>query len=97
MTDGKGDQLITQLKFGSGAIKDKFAILVDKAKESLLNKKQKLSPNDLIGLLNLSERMHLADLFKQQHHWKIPSLFDQLCEYWIMRYSVSSLIGIVLN
>ena len=92
MTMEERERLIGRLKLESGKMKNKFAILVDKARASL--QQQNISANDLKVLITHSDRNELVNLFKKKKNSKsIPDLFCALRNYWsFFDYKLLSLI-----
>ena len=78
MTEEERKRLIGRLKLESGRMKNEFAILVDRAKESLQQKK--VSAMDLEVLVMHSTSNDLAILFKEGKN--IHELFCDLSKYW---------------
>ena len=76
------ERLIGRLEHESGKMKNEFAILVDRARESLEQKK--ISIDKLKVLTKYSNRSDLFDLFEKMHMRKrtISDLFCALSEYW---------------
>ena len=68
MTKEKRERLIGRLKLESGKMKNKFAILVDKARASL--QQQNISANDLKVLITHSDRNELVNLFKKRKEFE---------------------------
>ena len=80
MTKEQRERLIGRLEHECGRMKNKFAILVDRARESLEVKK--ISINELKVLIKHSSRNNLVKLFEKMKRKKISNLFYVLSEYW---------------
>ena len=81
MTEEERERLIGRLKLESSRMKNKFAILVDRARASL--QQQNISASDLKVLVEHSSRNELVNLFKKKKKSiKILDLFCALSDYW---------------
>ncbi len=78
LTKKRRERLLAQLEVESGKTQDKFAILVDRARESLEN--QRIACNDLKVLVSHSQKNRLINLLEQSK--TIAGLFFELRKYW---------------
>ena len=89
LSEEKKQRLLGRLKVESGVMQDKFAILVDRARESLV--KKNVSSGDLKILVKCSQASTLHSIFTEVN--SINTLFEKLCDYWsFFDYELVSLI-----
>ena len=79
MAKEEREHLIRQLMVESGRMKNEFAILVDRVRESLEQKS--ISVNNLRVLITHSDRNEVVNLFKKKKT-NITDLFCALKDYW---------------
>ena len=78
LTQGERERLIIRLTMGSDDLRKKFALVVDRARESL--EKQKLTSKDLQVLIKHATKNKLYDVFKKKK--TIHKLFLKMTDHW---------------
>ena len=78
LTQGERERLIIRLTMGSDDLRKKFALVVDRARESL--EKQKLTSKDLQVLIKHATKNKLYDVFKRKK--TIHKLFLKMTDHW---------------
>ena len=89
LTQGERERLIGRLTMESDDLRKEFALVVDRARESL--EKQKLTSKDLQVLIKHATKNKLYDVFKRKK--TIHKLFLKMTDYWsFFDYEFLSLI-----